>query len=299
MTRRPIVTAAEIVALLGLFLAACATTNRANIHDPRLPHRSRRPNILLLLTDDQDVIIGGTEHMPLLQKHLTQKGASFVNYFVHTPVCCPSRSSILTGKYLHNIPMTNNSVRGNCYGQAWQDGPEHNTFAVYAQQAGYQTAFAGKYLNQYGTAQGHQGQRPGGNNGCIHGTEKACRRVPPGWDRWMGLVGNSVYYNYSLVVADEPGGNNVTVESHGMDYDMDYLPNILANRTMESIEMFAKNDDDDDAPFLIMLAWPTPHDPFTPAPVDQGTFTNARAHRTPNWNTTQAQTLVYATIGSD
>ena len=74
---------------------------------------SRRPNILLLLTDDQDVLIGGTEHMPLLNKHLIQPGVTFKNAFVHTPICCPSRSSILTGLYLHNGGAYNNSVSGN------------------------------------------------------------------------------------------------------------------------------------------------------------------------------------------
>ena len=38
---------------------------------------------------------------------------------------------MLTGQYLHNLPITNNSVSGGCASQEWQDGPEQNTFATY------------------------------------------------------------------------------------------------------------------------------------------------------------------------
>ena len=38
---------------------------------------------------------------------------------------------MLTGQYLHNLPITNNSVSGGCASQEWQDGPEQSTFATY------------------------------------------------------------------------------------------------------------------------------------------------------------------------
>ena len=117
-----------------LSLSCCATT-AANA----------RPNILLLITDDQDVLVGGTDHMPLLNKLLVKEGTTFSNFFVHTPICCPSRSSIFSGRYLHNGGALNNSVPGNCNGEEWQAGPEKETFAVHAQSAGCQTGFAGTH----------------------------------------------------------------------------------------------------------------------------------------------------------
>jgi arylsulfatase A-like enzyme len=141
----------------------------------------KQPNIILLITDDQDVLLGSTTFMPNYQKLLVEQGTTFKNYFVHTPVCCSSRSTIYTGKYIHNGGAINNSLSGNCDGPDWIANNEKFTAAVYAQQAGYRTSFAGKYLNTYGT---------GGSN-----------TVPPGWDKWFGaaLGGfNTYYYNYSV-----------------------------------------------------------------------------------------------------
>lgn len=66
-----------------------------------------------------------------------------------SPLCCPSRASILTGKYPHNHRVTNNTLEGNCSSKAWQKSEEASTFpALLKEHAGYQTFFAGKYLNQ-------------------------------------------------------------------------------------------------------------------------------------------------------
>ena len=60
------------------------------------------------------------------------------------------RGGMLTGRYIHNVPMTNNSIEGNCSGPAWNAGPEKQSAGVLMQRKGYMTAFAGKYLNRYG-----------------------------------------------------------------------------------------------------------------------------------------------------
>lgn len=68
--------------------------------------------------------------------------------FTVTPLCCPSRSSILTGQYPHNHMVRNNSLSGNCSSSLWQKGPESLAFPIYLSKKKYQTFFAGKYLNQ-------------------------------------------------------------------------------------------------------------------------------------------------------
>lgn len=67
--------------------------------------------------------------------------------FVTTPICCPSRSSILTGLYTHNHKAFNNSYEGGCAGETWRN-LEKQTFGAYLHDSNYKTFYAGKYLNQ-------------------------------------------------------------------------------------------------------------------------------------------------------
>lgn len=265
----------------------------------------KKKNILLLLTDDQDVVLGSFDHMPHLRRYLQEEGTTYTNAFVHTPVCCPSRSSILTGRYLHNNVggaslAHNNSISGNCYGQAWKDGTEpRHTLAVQAQASNYTTAYAGKYLNRYGR----------------DGTQE----VPPGYDHWYGLVGNSVYYNYEIIEGkkkkgsersdvndgSEAGGSGnetmkTTVHKHGKTYPDDYLPLVLRNYTLRLLDELnpktqqgfdAQRDrdknthgGDSDNPWLMVVAWPTPHAPFTPEPWAVNTMDGTTPPKTPNYN---------------
>ncbi|XP_064878138.1 N-acetylglucosamine-6-sulfatase-like [Oncorhynchus nerka] len=108
-----------------------------------------RPNVVLILTDDLDVVIGGMTPLSKTKKLIGEAGITFTNAFVASPLCCPSRASILTGKYPHNHHVINNTLEGNCSSTAWQKTQEPKTFPALLQAyAGYQTFFAGKYLNQ-------------------------------------------------------------------------------------------------------------------------------------------------------
>lgn len=214
----------------------------------------QRPNFVIILTDDQDVVLEGMQHMRHTKELLAQKGVTFANAFVASPLCCPSRSSILTGQYVHNHYAVNNSLSGQCNGQRWQDGPEKKTFAAHLHFAGYRTFYAGKYLNQYG-----------------HPAAGGFAHVPPGWDWWLGLRGNSRYYNYSLSV-------NGSKETHGQRPEVDYLTNVIRRHALEFLFQPSPQ------PFLMVLAPPAPHAPFTPEPRYAGNFSSLRAPRTPNFN---------------
>uniref|UniRef100_A0A8D0KLH3 N-acetylglucosamine-6-sulfatase n=1 Tax=Salvator merianae TaxID=96440 RepID=A0A8D0KLH3_SALMN len=211
-------------------------------------------NIVLILTDDQDVEIGGMTPMKKTMSLIGQLGASFVNAFAVTPLCCPSRSSLLTGCYPHNHQVRNNSLEGNCSSPDWQKFQEPFTFPVYLQKQGYQTFYAGKYLNQYGDA------KAGG-----------VQHIPLGWMYWLGLVGNSKYYNYTLSV-------NGREEKHGEIYEEDYLTDLITNRSLTFLRKLSHS------PFLMVLAPPAAHSPWTAAPHYKSAYSDVKAPRDGSFN---------------
>ncbi|KAK7079518.1 hypothetical protein SK128_006379, partial [Halocaridina rubra] len=215
----------------------------------------KKPNFVFILTDDQDVVLDGMLPMTNVKKLIGEQGVTIANSFVASPLCCPSRSSILTGQYVHNHGAINNSLSGHCSSRQWQAGPERKSFATHLHLNGYRTFFAGKYLNQYGNAN---------VGGLSH--------VPPGWDWWIGLKGNSVYYNYTLSV-------NGTAETHGDIPSTDYLTNVIRSRAMEFLTSSSF-----DTPFFMMLSTPSAHAPFTPEPKYLSNFSLLNAPRTENFN---------------
>lgn len=66
-----------------------------------------RPNIVFILTDDQDLHLNSIEYMPFLKKHLIEHGTFYKRHFCTTALCCPSRTTIFTGKNAHNTNVTN------------------------------------------------------------------------------------------------------------------------------------------------------------------------------------------------
>ncbi|XP_036383342.1 N-acetylglucosamine-6-sulfatase-like [Megalops cyprinoides] len=212
-------------------------------------------NIVVILTDDQDVELGGMTPMKKARSLIGDAGAYFTNAFTVAPLCCPSRSSILTGRYPHNHGVRNNSLTGNCSSPAWQKGPESLAFPVYLNKQLYQTFYGGKYLNQYGKKEAGE-----------------VSYIPPGWDQWHALVGDSKYYNYSLSV-------NGKEEQHGDRHDQDYLTDLIANRSLEFLDKRSPQ-----RPFFVMLAPPAAHSPWTAAPEYEGAFNNTTAPRDGSFN---------------
>lgn len=67
---------------------------------------TKPPNILFVITDDQDLELDSISYTPLIEKHLRHKGTFFRNHFVTTALCCPSRVSLWTGRQAHNTNVT-------------------------------------------------------------------------------------------------------------------------------------------------------------------------------------------------
>jgi N-acetylglucosamine-6-sulfatase len=210
---------------------------------------SPTPNVIFVLTDDQDVTLGSMDSMNRTNALITKQGVTFKNYFCNTPICCPSRAEIQTGRHMHNTNVTGNS----CGGADFKSGAEKLNVAYYAKAKGYTNFYGGKYLNNYGSS-------------VTGGVEY----IPEGWDAWFGLVGNSKYYGYTV-------SNNGVAEKHGDDYFQDYFTDYLANKSVAFIQNVT-------GPFFVMIGTPASHIPDDYAPWTENMFNGSIAPRTPNWN---------------
>jgi arylsulfatase A-like enzyme len=95
------------------------------------------PNVVFIVTDDQRA--DTLDVMPKTRQLFEAEGTHFPNAFDTTPLCCPSRASILTGRYEHN-----HGVLDSPFVPLFDHG---STIERRLQQAGYSTGIFGKFLN--------------------------------------------------------------------------------------------------------------------------------------------------------
>jgi arylsulfatase A-like enzyme len=130
-----------VFAALSVSLAACTGgAGSARPPDAGPDPSGLRPNILVFITDDQrwDEDL---KAMPQTRRLFAEGGVRFAQGFAPTPLCCPARASIYTGRYTHN-----HGVRKN------RDSvllDPKSTLQYYLHRAGYKTALAGKYLTNW------------------------------------------------------------------------------------------------------------------------------------------------------
>ncbi len=222
-----------------------------------------RPNIIFILTDDQrwdttDAThsLAGEPVMPRALSELADQGVQFTDAFLTTPVCCPSRASILAGQYAHRTGVYKNS--GNNGGA--DDFNEAATVATWLQSAGYRTSLIGKYLNGY-NALWTTGEPP---------------HVPPGWTEWRGMK-SVKFFDYVMV---EPDGLGGYVENAYGSAESDYSTDVLREKAKAFInESVALGQ-----PFFLYLAFKAPHLPQIPAPRHDLLFQTLVPWRPPSYN---------------
>ena len=209
-----------------------------------------RPNFVLILTDDQSfdsLAPGAPVVMPALEARLADPDdhwIRFSNFFFNTPLCCPTRATILTGQYSHVHGVEDNSEGGNL--------DEDCTIATWLDAAGYRTALVGKYLNGYPFSRGPY--------------------IPPGWDSWFAKADKQDrYYDYSMNV-------DGTLVDYGSE-DADYSTAVERDRAISFLRSTPVNQ-----PFLLTLAISAPHSPWTPAPGDEKAFKGVPMPHSPAFN---------------
>jgi len=198
----------------------------ANSQPPVTRVGSNRPNVIFILTDDQRYDEIGFLNPMLATPHmdaLARDGVHFANAFVTTSLCSPSRASILTGQMMHNHGVIDNN-------RPLRPGLE--LFPARMREAGYQTAFVGKW---------HMGGE--------------VSEPRPEFDYWVSFPGQGNYYpvtGFGRVSSLNVNGAVVEQQGYITDELTDYALDFLENR-------------DPARPFLLYLSHKAVHAMFEPA----------------------------------
>src|SRR5688500_13234210 len=169
--------ALSVCCLLAFGLSPAATATEARV--AQMPE-DERPNVLVIVLDDQRE--GTLNVMPATRGLFLRKGTNYSEAYATSPLCCPSRASIMTGRYPHNHEVRRNEDSDNLV--------QESTIQYYLQQEGYLTGIAGKYLNSW----------------------KEAEVDPPYFDRWAVVDDSSyqnVYYDFVANIngrVAHPGG---------------------------------------------------------------------------------------------
>jgi N-acetylglucosamine-6-sulfatase len=209
--------------LSALLAVAAGGGARAAVASPQ--QVAAKPNIVVVMTDDQTV--ESMRVMANVNTLLGRQGTTFANSFASFPLCCPSRTTFITGQYGHNHTIMGNAAPTGGYDKL---APTHsNSLPAWLQQAGYTTAHLGKYLNGYGRAN--------------------AAAVPPGWTEWYGSIDPSTYqfYNYRL-------NENGRVVAYGTGVT-NYQTDVYNRKAVELVRRLAAGP----KPFFLSVAFLAPH----------------------------------------
>ncbi|KAL3420736.1 arylsulfatase [Phlyctema vagabunda] len=147
MARGILSTALLVASITGAYAATPPVQEPLGNLDDAVINAKPRPNIVFVLTDDQDVHLSSLEYMPYVQKHLIEKGTYFNKHYCTTAVCCPSRVTLWTGKAAHNTNITDVNPPYGGYPKFIAEGFHKKYLPVWLQEAGYNTYYTGKLFN--------------------------------------------------------------------------------------------------------------------------------------------------------
>ncbi|WP_370247732.1 sulfatase-like hydrolase/transferase [Nocardioides sp.] len=220
-----------------------------------------RPNFLLITLDD--AARRDFAYMPHVRRLVGDAGATMTTMIAPTPVCVPSRASVITGEYAHNHGML---TVGGTYGGADRfvaRGEQDSTVATWLDDAGYDTFVTGKWMNGYERA-------------------LPASAAQPGWDCWTpATLGTYRFFDTRFFA---PGGRLTGVPGR-------YSSDQITDRATTWIAERAADPD----PWFGWINYVAPHnggprgpdDPpglasTVPAPRDVDSFPRLRMPRDPN-----------------
>lgn len=199
----------------------------------------KKPNIIIIMTDDQGYAdlscMGSKDFITPHIDSLASRGARFTCMYSNSPVCSPSRASLLTGRYPGNA-----GVRAILAGHRRASGlmPDTPTIASALKTQGYDTACIGKW---------HLGLAP------------ECRPLANGFDYFYGFMAGCIDY-YSHIFYWGAGTplhdlweNNEEVYDNGR-----YFTELISEKAVGYIREKANSN----TPFMLYLGYNAPHYPM-------------------------------------
>ncbi|MPR35755.1 arylsulfatase [Salmonirosea aquatica] len=207
--------------LLLFLLVPLLASNQKRLSDEK-PRAEARPNIVILLSDDQgwgDLSVSGNTnlHTPNIDK-IAKNGALFDRFYVQ-PVCSPTRAELLTGRYHPRMGVRSTSEGGERFNL------DETTLADAFKKAGYATAAFGKW---------HSGmQYPYHPNGR-------------GFEEYYGFCSGHWGDYFSPMLEH----NGAITQGNG------FLADDLTERAMAFMQ------EHKDQPFLVYVPYNTPHSPM-------------------------------------
>jgi len=209
----------------------------------------QRPDIVLILMDDFSLELLSTMRQA---RRMSREGSTYENAFVVDSLCCPSRTSLLTGRMPHQTGVLTNTARNRTNPIGGYGAFRHNhnglrTFNLRLHNNGYRTGFIGKFLNGY---------EPRSVDGHIAPPAKV-----PGWDDWQVVFGGG-YNGWGLWSSYVENGelrlrrHNAPPRSASVaTRDRQYSTNVMFRKAVR----FIRRHRDDAAPYFLEIATYGPH----------------------------------------
>ncbi|KAJ2749048.1 hypothetical protein GGI19_005855 [Coemansia pectinata] len=254
-----------LVSLVGLLLSGQSFGAPNKCVSPQPPPVTyKKPNFVVILTDDQDQLMNSLDYQPYVKRHFIDEGTSFTKYYTTSAMCCPSRVSLWLGQFAHNHNVTDESRPHGSYYKFQAGHLDDSWLPVWLQEEGYSNHYIGKFIN---------------------GVNKDNTVAPKGWDHFEPLVSPGIY-NFTNPIFSLNGG---PLESFPGVYQTD----LILNKSLARIDALVEKKKESDNPFLLVISPTAPHDeiqgdgtftPPVPADRHKHLFPNAKVPRTPNFN---------------
>ncbi|KAJ3536104.1 hypothetical protein NM208_g6860 [Fusarium decemcellulare] len=218
---------------------------------------AKRPNIVFIFTDDQDLHLNSLNYMKTVKSELIDKGTMFSNHFATVSLCCPSRASLFRGQHGHNTNITSVRSPGGNY-QKWRlSGENKNYLPFWLGQAGYRTEYIGKFLNGY--------------------TRALYEHKPEGWDFIDALV-DPFTYEFNTPVFSKNGERPILYRGY-------HQTDVIRAKALSRLHYLTESQD---KPFYLTIAPASPHNAIhdypTPLKRHMKDFKGMQAPRPANFN---------------